>query len=403
MYARLLAESLRRGARRKLLALTVVALGTLGTSGLAAVLLASGDRLASEMASYGANIEAVVPPRTTLPAERLAALRKIFWQHNIVAIAPFRVARVRLEPAGLVAPVAGTWFDHALGGDWRTGLPKTRPTLQVAGHWPREGQPELVLGRRLAARAHLVPGDGVTLRLGSRSAALWVVGIVTSGGEEEEQGFTSLGALSALTDEGERFERAEVFALTTPEKPRPVDPARLSPDEYEIWYCTAYPSSIAHQIQEVLPEARVTVLRGVTGATAEVLGRLRAVLIALILVVLLSAAIGVASTMAATFLERRLEAGLLVAIGARRAHVVAFFLTESALLGAFGGLLGGAFGLPFGRWLGGRVLEVQVPWIPEIVPVTVVAGLLLAMLSSFAPVVRALERFPAETLKRATG
>src|SRR5262249_50795375 len=158
-----------------------------------------------------------------------------------------------------------------------------------------------------------------------------------------------------------------------------------------------------HQIHEALPEADVRVLRGVTAATAEVLGRLRAILVALILVVLLSAAIGVASTMTATFLERRLGAGPLGGVGGPPARVGCVLLAASALLGALGGLLGGSAGLLFGRWLGARVLEVQVPWIPEIVPAAVAAGLLLAMLSSFAPVVRALERFPASTLKRATG
>ena len=35
-------------------------------------------------------------------------------------------------------PLVGTWFDHALEPDWKTGLPRTRPTLKVDGRWPRE-------------------------------------------------------------------------------------------------------------------------------------------------------------------------------------------------------------------------------------------------------------------------
>src|SRR5690242_10780386 len=125
VYARLLVESLRRGTRRKLLAVTAVALGTLGTTALSEVVLASGDRLAAEMGSYGANL-VMTPARDgeTLPVAGLDKVRKIFWRNNIVAVAPTWTLRVRLEPGDVVAPLVGTWFQHALDPEFRTGLPK---------------------------------------------------------------------------------------------------------------------------------------------------------------------------------------------------------------------------------------------------------------------------------------
>jgi putative ABC transport system permease protein len=410
MYGRLLLESLRRGTRRKLLAVSAVALGTLGATALAEVMLASGDRLAAEMGSYGANL-VVVPAREgeTLPVADLAAVRKIFWRNNIVAIAPLHSLRVRWapgEPREAVAPLVGTWFDHALEPDWRTGLPRTRPTLKVDGRWPREGSSgaaEVVLGRRLAQRLGRRPGDEVQARLGERSAALRVVGVLTSGSDEEEQAFAPLSAVQRLGGQPDRFTRAEIFALTTPESrnTRP-DPTRMSAAEYEAWYCTAYPSSIAFQLNNALPRARTSVVSGVTAATADVLGRLRGVLGALAAVALLGAAVGVTAAMTATVLERRLEAGLMVAIGAPRAQVVFFFLSEAALLGLLGGTAGGALGLAAGRLLGSGVLGVAVPWMPVLLPFAALLGLLLAVLASLAPVVRALERYPADILKRAT-
>src|SRR5882724_10766676 len=148
MYLRLLAESLRRGTRRKLLAISSVALGTLGATALGEVVLASGDRLAAEMSSYGANVE-VVPAagRGTLPVAGLQKVRTIFWKNNIAALAPLYPLRVRLSsgrsPGGEVAPLVGTWFGHELEPGFRTGLPATRPTLRVAGSWPREGPHEI--------------------------------------------------------------------------------------------------------------------------------------------------------------------------------------------------------------------------------------------------------------------
>jgi putative ABC transport system permease protein len=381
-----------------------VALGILGATALAEVMLASGDRLAAEMGSYGANLE-MVPALEggTLPVKDLAVVRKIFWRNNIVAVAPFRGLRVRWQPGDVVAPLVGTWFDHDLEPGWRTGLPKTRPTLKVEGRWPRDAAAEVALGRRLAERLGLAPGGEVRVSLGPRGEELRVVGVLTSGGEEEDQAFAPLAAVERLADEPGRFTRAEIFALTTPESGavRP-DPHRMSAEEYETWYCTAYPSSIAFQIGKALPQARTSVVYGVTTATADVLDRLRGILGVLAVVALAGAAVGVTAAMTATVLERRLEAGLMVALGAPRSRVVLFFLSEAALLGLLGGVLGGAAGLAAGRLLGSGALGVTVPWMPVLLPFAALLGLLVAVLASLAPVVRALERYPAGILKRAT-
>ena len=399
MYARLLTESLRRGTRRKLLAVTAVALGVLGATALAEVVLASGDRLAAEMGSYGANLELVPAKQATLPESSLANVRKIFWRNNVIALAPFYSLRVRTGDR--VAPLVGTWFDRELETGWRTGLPRTRPTLKVEGRWPRDGEAEVAVGRRLAQRLGIQPGSRMETAIGERTESLTVVGLVTSGGAEEEEAFAPLPVVQRLAGRT-GFTRAEVFALTTPEGQNPRDHRRMSPEEYEAWYCTAYPSSIAHQINEAVPQGRASVITGVTGATADVLGRLKGILIALAGVALIGAAVGVTATMTATVMERRLEAGLMIAIGAARQRVVFFFLSEAALLGLLGGTIGGAAGLVAGRLLGSGALGVEVPWVPVLVPCAALAGLLLAVIASLPPVLRALERYPAEILKRAT-
>lgn len=406
MYARLLIESLRRGTRRKLLAVSAVALGTLGATALGEVVLASGDRLAAEMGSYGANL-VTTPAKEgeTLPVEDLVKVRRIFWKNNIVAVAPTLDLRVRMEPGGrggAIAPLVGSWFAHPLEPDFRTGLPRTRPTLAVEGRWPGDGTSEIAVGRRLAQRLGVKPGSGLRAGLGDRSESFRVVGIVTSGGEEDDQAFAPLPAVERLAGLPGRFTRAETFALTVPEAHNSHPDPRRNPKEYETWYCTAYPSSIAEQLNEALPGGRTAVNFGVTQATADVLGRLRWVLTALAIVALAGAAVGVTAAMTATVLERRLEAGLLVAIGAPRGRVVLFFLSEAALLGLLGGLLGGGLGLLGGRLLGSGVLGVTVPWMPVLLPFAALLGLAVAVLASAAPVARALERYPADILKRAT-
>ena len=439
MYLRLLAESLRRGSRRKLLAATAVALGILAATAVAELLLAAGDRLARELGSYGANL-AVVPAagRETFAAADLVKLRSIFWRNNIVAMAPLLPLRVRFASTalaqtsqavpvdGVVAPLVGTWFDQPVDGDWRSGLPKTRPTLRVAGRWPADGAAEVAVGRRLLARLGIAPGAAVEAEVGGRRTRLAVVGAVESGGEEEEMAFAPLGggarrrrpagggswrrdADSASEASGEAagglsgpVARAEVFALTNPEAGNVRDPKAMTPEEYDRWYCTAYPSAIAYQIDEALPDARAEVVRGITAATADLTGRLRPVLAALAVVALLGAAVGVTAAMTATVVERRLEAGLAVALGAETWKVTLFFLSEAALLGLAGGLAGGGAGLAAGRLLGAAVFGVAVPWAPVLLPLGAGAGLVLAVAGSLPAAVRPLLRDPAAILKRAT-
>jgi putative ABC transport system permease protein len=386
-------------------------------------MFSSGDQLAREMSSYGANLLLLpAPGHETLAVGRLPQVRKIFWRNNIVALAPLYPLRLRLRVSGesdegTVAEAIGTWFDHPLEQPqpgagtaaspaglpaWRSGLPATRPTLKVAGRWPRDDRQEAVLGRRLALRLGAVAGGRLRAMLGARGEDFVVVGLVTSGGEEDEQAFLPLASVERIASQPGRFTRAEIYAQTNPESGNRRDPRRMSPQEYDTWYCTAYPSSVAFQIGQALPEARAKVVVGLTAATAEVLGRLRGVLLALGLVAIVGSAVGVAAAMTATALERRLEAGLLVAIGAARRRVVFFFLSEAALLGIWGGLLGGALGLAGGRYLGGSVLGIAVPWMPVLLPFAAGLGLLIAVLSSLLPVSRALGRYPATLLKRAT-
>jgi putative ABC transport system permease protein len=355
-----------------------------------------------------------------------------------------------------VAPLVGTWFDLEVDDGWRSGLPAVRPTLRVDGRWPRDRAalpvraaaeveappaaaaevapgvaPEIAIGRRLATRLGLAPGGAVEVEIGGERARFVVVGLVESGGEEEEEAFAPLAAVAALAGRAVAggpggagggapagraipggaggggapagaVPRAEVFALTTPEPGNLRDPAAMTAEEYDRWYCTAYPSSIAHQIGEAMPDARAEVVRSITAATADLAGRLRPVLAALAAVALAGAALGVAAAMTAAVAERRLEAGLAVALGAEAWKVRLFFLSEAALLGLAGGLAGGAAGLAAGRLLGAAVFGVAVPWAEVLLPVAAAAGALLAVAGSLPAVLRPWLREPATILKRAT-
>lgn len=404
MVARLLVESLRRRPRRKLLALAAITLGVLATTALTHLLLLSGDQMAAALASYGANLR--ISPHgdaATFPVDELAQLDTIFWRHNLVAIAPLFPLRVRVADADTVAPLVGTWFDHQLA-HWRTGLPHTRPSLQVDGRWPQDGAAEVALGRRLARRLEAAVGDRLAIELGGRQQDLAVVGIVGGGGEEEEQAFAPLTVAQALAGRPGAATAAEVFALTVPETDfGRRDPRTLSAEEYDSWYCTAYPSAVALQIDEALPGAGAEVVRQVAGASAAVLLRLRAVFVALGAIVLGGALLAMGAAMSATVLERRREVALLAALGAERRFILGLHLAEAALLGALGGLLGGAGGVVLGHLLAERTFGIGGGWSPTLLPLAIAVGVAVAVAGTVRALHQSLSGEPALLLAGGRG
>lgn len=465
MFLRLLFESFRRGRRAKLLALAAVTLGTLAATALGVLLLGSGDQLSRALATYGANLR-VVPAEgaETLPLAELQGLEESFWRNNLTGLAPLLEIRVRWTTAGeadagaadggvgsgaersgppgdgtpgtRVAPVVGTWFDHELA-HWRTGLPATRPSLPVEGRWPGEAVgtgpeagatsravnpgagagagaepsnalagslPEVALGRRLAAALGVGSGDAVTLEVGERRARARVVGVVAGGGEEEDAGFAPLALVQDLAGRPGQIGAAEISALTVPEPSfQRRDPEAMSPEEYDAWYCTAYPSAVALSVDEVLPSGRAEVVRQVAGTAGAVLLRLRAVLGVLAGVALLGAFLGVASSMAATVQGRREELALLAALGSERSWIVRFFLAEAALLGLAGGLLGGLAGLAAGRSLAAALFELPADWHVILLPFAAFLGLVVAVAGTARPLWSVLRQSPARALAGSVG
>jgi putative ABC transport system permease protein len=399
MLLRLIVEPWRRRRRRTLAALVTVALGTLCATAIASVVLTSGDQLASALSSYGANIEVrPLDGRPTLPTDDLGALDRIFWRNNLKAIAPRFSLRVRYLPSQRVAPLVGTWFDHPLA-HWHTGLPDTRPGLAVHGRWPHEAAAEIAVGRRLAERLGVAAGGRLALALGDLERRVEVVGIVESGGDEEDAGFVPLELAQQLAGRPGEMTGAEISALTVPEQESgPPDPSALNAEEYDAWYCTAYPSAVALQIGEALPGGRAEVVREVAGAGGALLRRVRAVLLAVAVALLLGAMLGISSTLAATLRERRGEMALLLALGASRGRVIGLLVAQVAALGALGGLAGGLAGTLTGPLLGRPLFGLTVPWTPVLLPVAVAAGAGVALAAAWRPARSVLGEAPARVL-----
>ena len=100
--------------------------------------------------------------------------------------------------------------------------------------------------------------------------------------------------------------------------------------------------------------------------------------------------------------ERRVEIGILRALGLRQSHIAMVFLVKAALLGLIGALLGAAAGVPLAavlaRNVGGLVAGFAlVGWV-TLVEVIALAPLVV-MLASWIPALLAAQQDPADVLR----
>src|SRR5712692_2714315 len=404
MFLRIVGDSFSRKPRQKVLMAGALALGMAVATATLSVALDVGDRLAREFRSFGANL-LVTPQADTLPLEvggvdyrpvsegaylpeaDLGKLKTIFWRNNIIGFAPIleTPAEVWTPPVGeddapyvaSKATLIGTW-SHARvaspdGGSFLTGIEKTNPWWSVEGRWFGTAANECVVGVNFARRARVRIGDAVV---------------------------TPLAFVQQLAGKPGVYRRLYVSALTKPEDDfGRRDPAKMSPEDYDRWYCSPYISSIALQIQQALPGAEARVIRRVAEGEGRILTRVSALMWLVTFAALVAAALAVGATSATTVLERRTEIGLMKAIGAGKGMVGAFFLAEQFFLAVIGGGTGYAAGIVLARLVGERVFGAAPEQRLILLPVILALAVAVALVGSLVPLRRAARLDPAPVLR----
>jgi len=249
MLIRILKNSFLKRPKPVLLVLLSIVMGSAVATAFLGISGEISHKMALELRSYGANI--VLEPAAgeaggTLRSEDLPKLKTIFWKHNIVGFAPYLFGVAEFSaPAGRErGVVAGTWFGRPMQvegePDSIQGITVTAPWWELSGRWP-ETPDEAVVGASLAGRLKLSAGSKIVAAAAGKSRTFQVVGIASTGGFEEEQLFAPLAEVQQLLDKPGELSRVLVSALTVPmDDFGRKDPAAMTKEEYEKWYCTAY-------------------------------------------------------------------------------------------------------------------------------------------------------------------
>ncbi|HEY6903446.1 MAG TPA: ABC transporter permease [Candidatus Acidoferrales bacterium] len=430
MFARIVAQSFARNARRKILTASALVVGMAVATATLTVALEVGDRMAREFRSLGANL-LVTPQSDTLPVEiggvdyrpvdegaylqeaDLSKLKTIFWRHNILGFTPFLDVPAYLgsgaAQATTAATVIGTWYEHEVPvpdeNTFKTGASITHPWWKIQGRWFQDGAQEAVVGEALAAKHPDMLAIGKTIYVSEKENSdsarpVVVTGIVSTGDAEDNAVLVPLSIAQNLSGHPGQFRQLFVSALTKPaDALADRDPKSLTPTEYDRWFCSPYISSISYQIEEVLPGTDVHAIRRVADSEGKILSHVSTLLWIVTLAALVGAGLAVAATSAAAILERRFEIGIMKAIGATNTSVSTLFLTEHLTLALIGGAIGFIFGTGIARFLGASVFGV--PASPRIVLLPVVLGLaaLVALAGGLVPLRRAARFDPAPILR----
>ena len=400
MFYRLLIGSLLRRGKRKLLAALAVWIGVTLVVALLALSLDVGDKMNRELRSLGANIKlepagAALPVRVGghelaaavqpgyLQETQLVALKSIFWVNNILDVSPRLWARATVQ--GRDCPLLGV------------GLEKRPAHWQLTGAWPSNPE-ECLLGVDLARALRLTGGQ--TIRVSN--ATFRISGVVATGGPEDAALIAALTTVQQLAGLEGKISEAEISALTTPENKLAekfqLDPKALTPAEFERWYCTPYPGSVAADIQKAVPGSVARVVRRVSESQGVVLTRIQGLVLLLALLALVACTLSAMGVLTSAVLERRTEVALMRAIGAQGENILRLFLIEAGLLGLAGGALAAVTGSWLGAWLIYAVFGSQAETHAALWLLSPILGLLTALAGSALPVRHTLNQNTAEVL-----
>lgn len=414
MFARLVYESFRRQTRRKLLAAVAITLGVGVATAMLAVATGIGDKISRELRSYGANI-LVTPQDDTLDLQiggvdlkppsdgayldeaDLPKIKGMFWRNNIVGFAP--MLPVNVHAGSQQITLLGTYFAKSLTfgtEQFTTGVRTTNPWWKIQGAWPSDDSNDVLLGERLATELSTRPGGHIEINGDTHT----VSGILSTGGAEDSQIVAPLHLAQQILGKPGAVRRLYVSAVTKPEDAfARRDPRSLNPADYDRWYCSPYATSIAFQLQEAIPHSHAEQIRQVAQNEGTVLSRIQGLMLLITLAALLASALAVSAAMAAAILERRVEVGLMKALGAPRGSIAALFFTESALLAIIGGLAGFVAGAFLARRIGESIFASQISIEPVLLPIILGIAVLVTFAGSAIAIRRAVNLDPAVTLR----
>lgn len=374
-YFRMITASLLRRRSRMVIALLAIAVGATILSGLVTIYYDVPRQLGAQFRNYGANMLITAVDGGVTPSEMESCI-SVIDQGSLVGAASYRYTNIRINNIPIMA--AATDMEQAR---------KTSPFWRVDGDWPGSG--EIMIGKNVAATFNAKIGSTITCTFTPDEQEgdgdfvfdnyidLKVSGILDTGGSEEDYVYMTEGDMETLTGIDTLYDICELS---------------VSADSKTL-------SSYADKINGSSDSVKARLVKKVTESETKVLSKLQSLVLLVTVIVLVLTMICVGTTMTAVVAERRKEIGLRKSLGADNRSIIAEFMGEGVLLGAFGGLVGSLLGFLFAQTVSVSVFNSSISFVPWLVPVTIIASVAVTGVACLIPIRSATEIDPALVLK----
>ena len=317
--------------------------------------------------SYGGlTVSAVNTGGRELTTYDVEKIRTIKNKENISTVAPKLL--VQTEIKGTKVLIAGVNFkaEQRLKKWWRT----------AAGVSPQEAG-EALIGKDAAARLHLSPGDSISVP----GAALRVSGVLdNTGSQDDGLIFADLAWVQQHFRKGNAVSLIELSAL-----------------------CSGCPiEDMVAQVNCALPGARAVAVKETVELKMQAMHYFHKFSLGISALLLIVAGMIIFFAMTASVKERVQEIGLVRAIGFRTGHIIQVLLTEAFLVSLLAGIAGYLIGTVSSRFVAPYLMSaynLTFAFDPLMAAGALVASVVVGLLASIYPAVRASRMDPVEALK----
>lgn len=317
--------------------------------------------------SYGGlTVSAVNTGGRELTMDDVARIRTIKNKENVSTIAPKLL--VQSEVKGTKVLVAGVDFksERHLKKWWR-----------VASGMNPQDPGEALIGKDVAARLHLAPGDSISAGPGK----LTVAGVLdNTGSQDDGLIFADIQWVQKTFKKGNAVSMIELAAL-----------------------CSGCPiEEMVEQVNGVLPGARAVAVKETVELKMQAMQYFHKFSLGISALLLIVAGMIIFFAMTASVKERVQEIGLFRAIGFRTGHIIQVLLTEAFIVSLLAGVVGYLIGIISPRFVAPYLMSaynLTFEFDPMMAAGSLVASVVVGLVASIYPAIRAGRLDPVEALK----
>lgn len=368
MFWRLVFRALRLRMQRVSVVFAALAVGAAIVTAMSAVYFDINAKMSQELRTFGANFYVGPGMGNSMAEKSYQQIVDNAPSGLVTANSPYLYGMARTELEKVV--VMGVWFES---------LKQIVPYWQVTGNWIGVSFDDrnAMIGYKLANRLELKVGDSVVLVEGDQKKKLQIKGIVEAGDATDNVLIINLPLAQSWLHQPDLISHA-LFS---------VNNERGQVEQF------------AEQLQKRYPDLEIRPIRKVSASEGQVLDKIKGLMGLVSVVILVLSTLCVNTTLMAIVSERSREFALQKALCAKSSDIVRQIMAETLIIALFAVVVGIIAGYILAQVLGHTVFSASIGLRAQVIPLTVILSLLVALIAAALPTYRAVNIEPAKVLK----